>query len=77
MASQAGTCRYGNEPTFEVVAGLIDISGDAVHGDGCGDDHVCQFGEQVVATAADALAGVYLLTELRGSSSQFRRHGPV
>jgi hypothetical protein len=63
---------------FELASGFIDVSRcDTAHSHGSGDDHISQLREQVIAATADPLARVYLLTELLGLSSQFRRRGSV
>ena len=57
--SVPGTFGHDGEAVFEMVAGLIEVSpGDAAHGHGRSDDHVRQFGEQVIAATADPLARV-------------------
>jgi hypothetical protein len=56
-------------------AGLVHVPGDTTHRDSRGDDYIRQLGQQVIAGAAGPLPAVYLLTELPGSSSQFRRRG--
>jgi hypothetical protein len=55
--SESGALGHHRQALFEVAAGLIDVSpGDAGHRHGSGDDHIGEFGEQVVTAAADPLA---------------------
>jgi hypothetical protein len=57
--SGSGTFGHRRQALFEVAAGLVNISsGDAAHRHGRGDDHIRQFGEQVIAAAADPFARV-------------------
>jgi hypothetical protein len=45
---------HDRQSLFEMAPGLFDISpSDAGHCQGSGDDHISQFGEEVIAAAAD------------------------
>jgi hypothetical protein len=46
--SQAGPRGNGRQPLLEVPAGPLRVPGDAVHGDGRGDDHIGELIEEVV-----------------------------
>jgi hypothetical protein len=60
LGLQASTCRNCGQPTFEVIPNFGDISaGDTAHGNGCGDDDIGEFGEQVVPVPANTLPGIY------------------
>src|ERR1700733_12998963 len=69
-ASRSAPGGLGHEiqALFKMAPGLVAIPpGDTGHRHSRGDDHIRQFGEQVITGPADPCARVYLLTELRGS----------
>jgi hypothetical protein len=54
--SAPGALGHDRQSLFEIAPGLFHISpSDAGHCHGSGDDHISQFGEEVIAAAADPL----------------------
>jgi hypothetical protein len=68
--SEPGALGHHHQALFEVAPSLINISpGDIGHRHGRSDDHISQFGEQVIAAAADPLRELRPCTPMNASAT--------
>jgi hypothetical protein len=58
LTSEPGPLGNCGQAPLQVTAGLFRVPGDAAHRDGRGDDHVGEFGQQVITGTADSLPPV-------------------